>query len=127
MLRVVHFEILADDPERARGFYAAVFGWDIQKWEGPVDYWLVTTGPEGSPGINGAIMRREGAATGDSVTAYINTIDVPSVDEFIAKVTARGGAVDVPKTAVPGVGWVAYCRDTEGNVFGMMQIDESAR
>ncbi len=126
MPRVVHFEILADDPERAQEFYAAVFGWHVQKWEGPVDYWLVTTGPEDSPGINGAIMRREGAATGDSVTAYINTIDVPSVDEFVAKVTARGGAVDVPKTAVPGVGWVAYCRDTEGNVFGMMQMDESA-
>ena len=127
MPRVVHFEINGDDPAGLAEFYQKAFDWSIQKWEGPVDYWLVSTGVEDQPGINGAIMRREEAPVGDSVTAYVNTIDVPSVDEFVAKVTASRGAVDVPKTAVPGVGWIAYCRDTEGNVFGMMQSDESAK
>ena len=58
MARVVHFELAADDPERAAKFYEGVFGWQIQKWDGPQDYWLATTGPKDTPGIDGAIMRR---------------------------------------------------------------------
>ena len=112
--RVVHFEILAYEPERAVRFYKKVFGWKVMKWEGPVEYWLVTTGKDDEPGINGAIMRREG---GGSV---YNTVDVPSVDEFVEEVV-------MPKRAVPGVGYMAYCADTEGNVFGVMQDDPSAK
>ncbi len=58
MPRPVHFEIHADDPERAAAFYRSVFDWEIEKWEGPREYWLVTTGPEGTPGINGGLMKR---------------------------------------------------------------------
>ena len=126
MPRVVHFEILATDPERAVQFYKDVFGWEISKWEGPEDYWLVTTGPEGEMGINGGIMRRTQEVDGESPTAYVCTVGVESVDEYVVKVEANGGSVVVPKMAVPGVGWLAYCRDTEGNQFGMMQPDESA-
>ncbi|KPL03001.1 MAG: glyoxalase [candidate division Zixibacteria bacterium SM1_73] len=122
MLRVVHFEINADDPERAAKFYQEIFGWKIKKWEGPIDYWLVTTGPEGQPGINGGIMKR----MNPQASTY-NTVDVPSVDELSKKITEHGGKVVVPKTAVPGVGYVAYCADTEGNVFGIMQEDATAK
>ena len=59
MSRVNHFEINADDPERAAKFYANVCGWKIDKWKGPIEYWLVTTGESDEPGIDGAIMRRE--------------------------------------------------------------------
>ena len=114
MPRVIHFELPADDPERAAGFYEQVFGWAVEKWDGPIDYWLVTTGEEGMPGIDGAIARR-----GEGMTA--NTIDVPSVDEYVAKVVAAGGQVVVPKQQIPGVGYMAYCADTEGNVFGIME------
>jgi predicted enzyme related to lactoylglutathione lyase len=116
----MHFEVGADDPERATKFYGDVFGWEIQKWDGPQDYWLITTGEEGTPGIDGAIMRRE---AGMSV---VNTIGVPSVDEYTAKITASGGTVARPKMAIPGVGYFAYCQDTEGNTFGIMQNDPSA-
>lgn len=126
MPRVVHFEILATDPERAVQFYKDVFGWEISKWEGPEDYWLVTTGPEGEMGINGGIMRRTQEVDGESPTAYVCTVGVESLDEYVMKVEANGGSVVVPKMAVPGVGWLAYCKDTEGNQFGMMQPDESA-
>jgi len=126
MPRVVHFEIPADDPERAVNFYRSVFGWEINTWGGPVEYWLITTGPEGEMGINGAIMRRTGETKGDSPTAYICTVGVPTVDEYAAKVEANGGAVVTPKMAIPGVGWFAYCRDTEGDQFGIMQPDEKA-
>jgi len=121
MPRVVHFEIHADDPERAVKFYEKVFGWKIKKWQGPVDYWLVTTGEPDKPGIDGAIMRRT-----DHGTTY-NTIDVPSVDEYTEMIEKAGGKVVMPKTAVPSVGYMAYCADTEGNVFGIMEENPSAK
>jgi predicted enzyme related to lactoylglutathione lyase len=109
MPRVVHFEFPADKPERAERFYRDVFGWKFTKWEGPMEYWMIDTGSDG-PGINGGMQRRQqGAAT-------TNTIEVSSVDETVRK----------PKMAIAGVGWLAYCTDTEGNVFGLMQNDPSA-
>ncbi len=121
MLRVTHFEISADDPERAIKFYADAFGWKIKKWEGPMDYWLITTGPEDQPGIDGGLMKRE--HPGASIT---NTIDVPSANEFISKITEAGGKIVAPKQSIPGVGYFAYCQDTEGNTFGIMEEDTSA-
>ncbi|HEU5102611.1 MAG TPA: VOC family protein [Roseiflexaceae bacterium] len=121
MARVVHFELAADDPERAIQFYEKVFGWQIQKWDGPQDYWLATTGERGTPGIDGAIMRRD-----PNMPAVVNTIDVASLDESLAKLTANGGTVVAPKMTIPGVGYMAYCQDTEGNTFGMMQADPAA-
>jgi len=126
MPRVVHFEIHADDPQRAVAFYQDIFGWQINKWEGPEDYWLVTTGPDNEPGINGAILRRHGPVNGDAVIAYVCTIDVPSVDDVTAKITAHGGTIALPKMAVPQIGWLAYGKDTEGNIFGVLQSDPSA-
>ena len=122
MPRVVHFDIPADDPERAIKFYEEVFGWKIEKWEGPMEYWLITTGPEDEPGIDGGLGKR---ATPDTVTE--NTIDVDSVDDYVVKVEEGGGKVIRPKSAVPGVGWLAYCEDTEGNRFGIMQEDPEAK
>jgi predicted enzyme related to lactoylglutathione lyase len=122
MPRVIHFEISADEPERAVKFYQDVFGWEIHKWNGPEDYWLVITGSDEEPGINGGIMRRNapGAST-------YNIIDVPSIDEFLARAVAAGGRVVLPKIAIPGVGYQAYCQDTEGNILGIHQDDLAAR
>ena len=120
MPRVIHFEIPADNPERAVTFYEKVFGWNINKWEGPADYWLAMTGPDDVPGINGAITPRDHRVT-------TNSIDVPSVDEFTTKIVEAGGSVVMPKSPVPGIGYLAYCMDTEGNVFGIIEADPSAR
>jgi len=122
MPKVIHFEIGVDDPERAIKFYSEVFGWEIKKWEGPIDYWLVSTGPEEQPGINGALMRRE-----DRRESVVNTIDVPSVDEFLTKITEAGGKIIQPKQAIPGVGYVATCHDPEGNTFGIIEEDTSVK
>ena len=122
MPRVIHFEITADDPERATKFYEGVFGWQTARWDGPQTYWLMTTGPDGQPGINGGIMGRD-----PRFPATVNTLDVPDVDDYCEKVQAAGGRVVHPKHGVPGVGWVAYCQDTEGNTFGMMQFDPAAK
>jgi predicted enzyme related to lactoylglutathione lyase len=118
MLGFVHFEISADDPERAIKFYTDVFGWKTEKWEGPMDYWLVTTGPDDQPGINSGIAKRQ-----DPSERVTNTIDVPSVDEFIKKITQAGGKVTTPKTPIESVGYFALCLDTEGNPFGIMEAD----
>jgi predicted enzyme related to lactoylglutathione lyase len=126
LARVVHFEIHAENPERAAAFYRKVFDWQIIKWDGPADYWLITTGPDSEPGINGAIVQRQGPINGDAVIAYVCTIDVADIDAAIANVRAQGGTEALPKMAVPGVGWLAYFKDTEGNVFGMLQTDHSA-
>ena len=122
MPKVVHFEISADEPERAAGFYREVFGWEITKWEGPVDYWLITTGPEDEPGINGALQARTDPSAGTW-----NTIEVPSVDDYTARVVEAGGTVINAKMPIPGMGYQAYCRDTEGNVFGVHESDETAQ
>ena len=122
MGRVVHFELPVDEPDRAAKFYADVFGWKLEKWEGPEDYWLITTGTQDEPGIDGALTRRSELAA-----STVNTVDVSSVDESVDRVLAAGGTVIAPKMAVPGVGYMAYCQDTEGNVFGMMQSDPSAK
>ncbi len=122
MGRVSHFEITADDPQRAAEFYKKVFGWSIDKWDGTQPYWLVTTGEKTGVGINGAIMERH-----DSGQTVINTIDVDSWEKAAEAVKAAGGKVTTPKTPIPGVGSFAYCQDTEGNVFGIMEADPAGR
>jgi predicted enzyme related to lactoylglutathione lyase len=121
MSRVIHFELPADEPERAIAFYEQAFGWKFEKWDGPTEYWLVMTGPEDEPGIDGGLARRTDPSIGTE-----NTIGVDSVDDAVVKVESNGGKVLRPKLAVPGVGWLAYCQDTEGNTFGLMQWDTSA-
>jgi predicted enzyme related to lactoylglutathione lyase len=120
MPRVIHFEIPADDTDRAVRFYQKVFGWKIEKW-GSMDYWLATTGPDSEPGIDGAIMTRETQKT------TVNTVNVPSVDEYAKKIVDAGGRILMPKTPIPGVGYFSYCVDTEGNIFGIMENDPKAR
>jgi predicted enzyme related to lactoylglutathione lyase len=114
MPRVVHFEINASDPERASQFYESVFGWRSQKWEGPFDYWMIVTGPDSETGINGGMNKKD-------TPGVVNTIGVESIDDSLAKITASGGKIAAPKMEIPGVGWLAYCIDTEGNPFGVMQ------
>lgn len=122
MNRPIHFELGVVEPERAVKFYESVFGWQATKWDGPMPYWLVTTGPNDKPGINGAILIHQ-----DKAPRTVNTIGVENVDEAVAKVTAAGGQNVVPKMAIPGIGWLAYCLDTEGNLFGVYHDDKSAQ
>jgi len=115
MLRVVHFEVSADDTGRAAKFYNEVFEWKIDSWGGPRDYKLVTSGNASEPGINGGIFKRDGPVN------FVNTIEVPDADEYSRKIEAAGGSVVVPKITIPGVGDLVYCQDTEKNVFGILQ------
>jgi predicted enzyme related to lactoylglutathione lyase len=123
MSRVVHFEIPTTNPEASSKFYGDVFGWKFTKWDGPEDYWLITTGEAGTPGIDGAFYNYE---PGGPINGTVNTIDVADLDAMLEKVQAAGGEVVFPKMSVPGVGYLAYAKDPQGAVFGMMQADPQA-
>jgi predicted enzyme related to lactoylglutathione lyase len=129
MHRLVHFEIHADDLERAANFYSKLLGWTVTKWDGPVEYWLISTGPSDKPGINGGLMKRRGPRPepGQAVNAYVCTTEVPDLDATLATSSQLGATPAVPKMAVPGVGWLAYIIDPEGNIFGLMQPDPAAK
>ena len=122
MGRVVHFEITADDPIRAAEFYRRAFDWDLVDWGGPSRYLLATTGPATEPGINGAITERQ-----EHMQPVINSIDVDSWERAAQAVTEAGGEVLMPKTPIASVGYFAYCRDTERNVFGILESDANAK
>jgi predicted enzyme related to lactoylglutathione lyase len=126
--RVIHFEIVADKPERAIKFYKEVFGWEFNKWNGPQEYWLVKTGEDSQPGINGGLTpKMNQGSNGNTGSRVTNTIDVPSVDEFSKKITMEGGKIVRPKMAIPGIGYLAICEDTEGISFGIIQSDRNAK
>ncbi|MEI6293147.1 MAG: hypothetical protein WCP36_05665 [Methanomicrobiales archaeon] len=132
---IIHFEIHAGNPERAAKFYRDVFSWEINEWLMPGvqmkdgnRFWYVTTGPENEPGINGGIVFRQGPAPVEDqlINGYLCTISVSDLAESTKKVIKFGGKVLLPRMPVRGIGWWASCRDTEGNVFGMMQEDPDA-
>ena len=126
---IVHFEIPADEPERAAKFYGELFGWKIEKWENPggIDYWMVQTVPTdetGQPvrqGVNGGMMRRM-----YSTQQPVNYIAVESVDEAVAKAERLGAKAMMGKTPVPGMGWFAQLTDPEGNIFAVWETDPAA-
>jgi hypothetical protein len=121
MNRFIHFELATDDLEKTAAFYRDVFGWQIQKWEGPVTYWIVTSGDQSTPGINGGLMKTDGEFRGT-----INTIGVEDIDEVVTKVKANGGEIVLEKDAIPGVGYQAYIKDNMGIIVGLHQEDPKA-
>lgn len=125
MNRVIHFEIQADDVERAKNFYEKALGWKInqvmKKEDGPMDYWMIMTADDGStePGINGGLYQRP--TTGDKFFTYDCTIDVKDIDSATVAVKENGGTIIREKMELPNVGWFVGCKDTEGNKFALMQ------
>jgi uncharacterized protein len=120
MARPAHFEINAGNPEQAVEFYRKTFGWEISKWDGPMEYWLVRTGLE-EPGIDGAIFNSGGLFSGT-----VNTIGVENIEQALDKVKANGGQQVTDLQPIPGIGRFAYCKDVAGNLFGMLQPDMGA-
>lgn len=120
--RVIHFEIQADNIERAKSFYEKVFGWKIEQMTSPnnggIAYWGLTTGPDGSSGINGGMYVRP---PDHKITTFDCTIQVDDLDVAIDAVKKHGGKIRKNKQEIAGVGWFAGVADTEGNIFGMMQ------
>jgi hypothetical protein len=128
MSRPVHFEIHAADPPRAIAFYEKLFGWTFTAWAGQ-PYWLVKTGEPPEPGIDGGLLERRGPPPvgGQAVNAYVCTVAVADLDATMTRAQALGGGVALARMPIPGVGWLGYLTDTEGNIFGVMQSDPAAK
>lgn len=121
MPTIVHFDIAADEPERAKGFYEKLFDWKIELLPSPVPYYLIeTTDLDGKEGV-GAVQQKEGHQNKKSF------IGVDSVDEYIEKVEGLGETVIEPKWPVPGWGYLAVCLDTENNTFGIWEENKDAK
>ena len=123
MPRPVHFQFSVSDPERAQTFYSSVFGWTFEQVNVGMPWWIVTTGPDSQPGINGGFMLRPpGMPAGTT-----NSMGVPSVDEAVEAIKAAGGTIVMEKMAVPNTGWLAFATDFDGNIFGVYEEDPTAQ
>lgn len=128
MNRVVHFDVHAKDLDKMQKFYESVFGWKITDL-GPQmgNYRMVDSGKDAPgtqwPGINGGITPRMGDAPkgGEPVNAFVCTIDVEDIDATLKKIEAAGGTIATDKMEVPGVGTLAFRKDPDGNIFGVLQ------
>ncbi len=123
MPTVVHFEIPAEDVQRAKKFYEELFGWKIDRMPGPQEYWMIaTTTAQGEKSLDGGMMPKQHPEHRPT-----NYIDVPSVDQSAGQVEQLGGKVVMPKTPVPGMGYFAVCVDTEGNCLGLWENNPEAK
>jgi len=119
---IVHFEIPADNVQRAKQFYEQAFGWKItDPWN--MNYFIVETRNKGEEGINGGLMQRKSPEQ-----PFMNYIAVDSIDVFCKKVEAANGVIVMPKTEIaPGMGWIAAFKDTEGNILGFHEPPKKPR
>jgi predicted enzyme related to lactoylglutathione lyase len=121
----LYFEIQADDTQRAIGFYQRVFGWKFEQAPGlPVEYWRIETG-----GARGGLLKRPAQPPPPEcgTNAFVVSIEIENFDETAEKIASVEGKVALPKFPVPGVCWQGYFVDTEGNTFGLFQVDENAK
>jgi predicted enzyme related to lactoylglutathione lyase len=120
----LYFETQADDPHRAMAFYGKVFGWRFEKIGGlPVQYWRIETG-----GARGGLLRRPAQPPPPhcGTNAFVCSVEVDDYDATGAQITESGGRVALEKFAVPSTCWQGYFLDTEGNTFGIFQVDQAA-
>jgi predicted enzyme related to lactoylglutathione lyase len=128
MPRVIHFEIHATNPLVLIPFYESLFGWTFTRFIPEVEYWTIVTGTDDQPGINGGLVKRQGPAPVEmqSVNGSVCTVQVESVDQILTKNAELGGSVALPKMPIPGIGWLAYIKDLDGNILGIMNPDPTA-
>jgi uncharacterized protein len=119
---VVHFAIHADDVERARRFYEAVFGWRFEAW-GPPGFYNVLTGSDDHPGIRGALHGRDESLTGTGTRGFTCTVAVDDLEAIREKVVANGGHITYQEIEIPSVGTLTQFLDTEGNELAAMAYE----
>jgi len=119
--KIVWFEVPAEDVERAKYFYATLFGWKIEKFPGDLQYWHIDTGG-GDNSLDGGMIKRH-----HPDKCITNYIAVSSIDDYVTRIKDLGGQIMVPKSSVQGMGYFALCKDTEGNTFGLWEMDKNAK
>ena len=122
MPRISYLDISADEPDRAVNFYRNVFDWQLNKWDGPSEFWEIKTGESDEPGIDGGLSKRE--RIGEWITPFIN---IKSIDQYISKIESNGGKIIQPKTAIPTIGYTLLFKDTESNTIGLFEENKQAK
>jgi uncharacterized protein len=123
MATIVHFNISADNPERAKTFYEKAFGWKFTHLPEPMNYYLIETEDTGgAKGIGGGMYSRHDPGA----PGLINFVGVDSLDDAIERIPDLGGKIIVPRQVVPNWGYFAVCADTENNQIGIFEDDEQA-
>jgi uncharacterized protein len=122
MAAIVHFDVPAEDIERAKKFYAKLLGWKFESWPGMEFNLITTTNLDGSPGVGGGIGKRM-----ETSQRMMNYFGVNSIDASMKQVTSLGGKLTSPRMPVPGMGWLVNCMDTEGNAFGLWEENRNAK
>jgi uncharacterized protein len=119
---IIHFDISADDLQRARHFYEEMFGWKFEQFPyGPQAYFLIDTSPDSTlKGLMGGMAKRE-----KEYQRVTNFIQVKSLDESVVKLEKLGGKVIEPRTHIPTVGFIAGCEDTERNIIGLIELEKN--
>jgi predicted enzyme related to lactoylglutathione lyase len=111
---ITHVEFPADDPERAKRFYAAVAGWEFGAMDGFDGYWMFRTEEDHGGGLG-----RRGESVGQAVRVYI-TVD--RLEDAVAAAEAHGGRVVTPPSEIGGgYGRFAAVLDSEGNEIGLWE------
>ncbi|PIR74004.1 MAG: glyoxalase [Candidatus Magasanikbacteria bacterium CG10_big_fil_rev_8_21_14_0_10_47_10] len=131
---IVHFEIPADDVDRAMNFYKNTFGWEFKKWDMPAGsstggdpyYGVFTTDvdekqqPKKPGAINGGLMKRKMPNQ-----PFMNYITAESISDKLESIEANGGEIVMPKTEIAaGMGWIAAFKDPEGNMMGLHEMPD---
>ena len=122
MPRISYLDFSADEPDRAVNFYRKVFDWQINKWDGPREFWEIKTGESDEPGIDGGLSKRE--RIGEWITPFIN---IKSIEQYISKIESNGGKIIQPKTAIPTIGYTLLFKDTESNTIGLFEENKQAQ
>ena len=125
MNTIGYFEIHSSDPAREIKFYSAVFGWSFERdLHVPIEYYRI-----GSAGMNGAMLKRPAKIPGMEfgTNAFCCSFEVAEFDTTEKVILENGGKVAMPKFAIPGKCWQGYFLDTEGNTFGIFEVDLSAK
>lgn len=122
MSTIVHFDVPAENIDRAKKFYAELLGWKFESWPGMEYYLITTTNLEGVPGVGGGMGKRM-----DPSQRMMNYFGVKSIDAAMQEVKRLGGRMLSDKMAVPTMGYLANCVDTEGNTFGLWEENSTAQ
>jgi uncharacterized protein len=122
MSTIVHFDVPAENIDRAKKFYSGLLGWKFESWPGMEYNLITTTNLEGVPGVGGGMGKRM-----DPSQRMVNYFGVKSIDDAIQQVKSLGGRMLTDKMTVPSMGYLANCVDTEGNTFGLWEENSEAR
>jgi predicted enzyme related to lactoylglutathione lyase len=122
MPTIVHFDVPAEDIERAKKFYSALLGWKFESFPEMQYNLITTTNLDGTPGVGGGMGKRM-----EPSQRMMNYFGVSSIDTAMKQVKSLGGSILSKKMAVPQMGYLVNCIDTEGNMFGLWEEDTKAR